>query len=287
MESDYSNFFEAAQGDLDDAKLLFEKKRFRNGIFLLQQADEKLGKGLLGNVGFVYDAKLLQKLKSVAIEKLPKSQFTMPILKLMDAMAQNAPKGIAEALRSYGHDFQNHLLSILTQIAPALDQQSVSIDLLKSLEPSLDLSNSVIRGGWNADQFPQRIDKAKAFFKDKAKFMNPPVQVIEEELRNARSSLKGVTLQSKASAEQIKVLESIFGSEITEKTLMNGNLFSDVLEYSSKLIVVAAFGFYLSPHYSLARYLDKKVDFKYNEDLALVKKHKEIISILRECMIPK
>jgi len=274
------HFFGLAESDLHDAEVLFKANSFRRGVNVLAEADEMVAKGLLCDIGFVYDQQDMAKIR----EGMAKSGIVPPagietIIRLMEETAKENKKKL---LLTYGHEWTTNFLSFLLQIAqPVADTATQS-----GFEGMFPLPSQTpwLASIWNFEGSKERVEKVREALRDRIRFRNPTVGEIEQVLFSDNKLLDSIGAYSTSDEATKALYEKMFGAPIPPSVTVTGKMLKEAIAKSMQLTVAGDLSVYLSCHFQLARYLDEPVEFAYDESLAVVKKRNDIAKLLRRCM---
>lgn len=273
-----------AQRDLRDAQLLFKKKRYPNAIFLLEQADEKAGKAVLLHMGLALSSNEIGRV--IQFLRSHPAHYTNPLIQLMTSL-QNVSKATEwQTIKNlYGHDWLRSFLKILSKIVEPVDAIGSKARLFESLESGFDSSNPAVKGIiWEEGNWKERVAKLQETFKDRSNYLNPTVKDLEGEISECIMVFNTLKPSGIDTEQLKKQFGEIIGSDFSEAHPLSESSISDIFADPLKLFVLGALGLYLCPHYSLTRYPDEDVDFEYDSDFALVRKNKDIISLIEQCI---
>ena len=212
-----------AEEDLEDASLLFSKKRFRNAIFLLQQADEKGGKGVLQEMGLIVDSQQIAKMKTV-VSKISNGKISKGILDLIETMQPDAPEKMQKALKLYGHDWQSHLVSLLGKWAPSLALAASDSGILAHFKKTIEIDDPRFGTDWKPEDFNERAENAKQFVKNAVSsqaFRNPTVDMLEQEIRDCYKVLDSPKKLKEALPGMKEAIESLVGKDFSFKDFLD------------------------------------------------------------------
>lgn len=275
------HFFRLADEALKDAETLFKSKSFRRGVNVLAEADEMIAKGLLCEVGFVYDQHDMTQVR----EGMAKAGIVPPsaievIIKQMEESAKDSKKKL---LLTYGHEWTTNFLNFLLQIVePVADTAKKS-----GLADMLPVPSQApwLKAIWGFEGSKDRVEKIRETLKDQTKFRNPPISDIELVLFSDNKLLDSLPTYL-IPEEAVKAMyQNMFAAPFPSSMKITSKMFQDSIGRTMGLIVAGDLSVCLSCHFQLARYLDEPIDFSYDRNLAVVAKYKEISRLLRRCMI--
>ncbi len=259
-----NEWFKKAQSDLQAAELLRKAKNYNNAVFHLQQADEKIAKGIL------YDLGLMSENKDIVVES---TIFYRALFK--DSKFQ-LPTAI-----DYSHDWHVTLANLLKRMVEVVKNSNylpINSDNFKVLE-ELNKEYKEI----NEQELRKKIFEAKAISNMqglvKTNDLTGAVKIdlsMKSEKKDIKIPSQNIDLSKLipgAIEESTKVKPNI---TITQKQVLNG-LSGDLLIKFFYLVALALIIEILYPHEQLSRYPSKEI---YDENNLLVINFSEIEDIL-------
>jgi hypothetical protein len=276
MREDPQEWFKTAIQDLEAAQILFLNKKYQQAIFYLQQANEKVSKGLLIRIGFLPEYK--------------ESEYEKELKKVI-GIYPSTP-------RIYGHAWHTNLLKVLEVLLNAVDSLTSSIMKIKFTDRKTVS---------NIQQFRKSIPSWRAKLNRARKVKpnpNPSLQEIEAVVKACNQMLNSsIAAQHRVIEKVGKIklpdknaviasVEKHFGMKLDQETFEKLNevvsrkpaeIVKNVVTLPETLIVLALLNTYLLPHEYISRYPEPKMDFVYNEEFSLVKMFNEISNLIRKC----
>jgi len=271
----YKDWFKFADDDLVAAKVLLGNKKYRQGVFQLQQSCEKISKGLLMRMGFLRISEEDEKVKEI------RKSIGLP---------SSTPKG-------YTHAWHLRMLEVLDGFTDEFDAIANVLLEIKLSERKTVQAISDFKG--NVPDYKERIKVAKRLKANP----NPSLQEFDAMLEDCNRLLDGsakAEQQVLRAARKIRLpkkklllrkLEKRLGVKIDEdemkkidKLYRNPVVYAEnIMVFSITLIVLAVLNTYLLPHEQLSRYPDTQIDFVYDESLAIIMRSNEVANLLRRC----
>jgi len=277
MEENPEEWFKTAAQDLEAARILRQGRKYRQGIFYLQQACEKVSKGLLIRTGF-----------------LPEYQETKNVRELRKAM------GIHPSTpRIYGHAWHRNLLRVLEVFIGSTD--SLTKRMMRMRFSEREIKRSIREFRKSIPDLENRLDRAKKVKTNP----NPSLREIDDVVKACSRLLDSADEAKQKAAEAMRkvkfpdrnlVIASIekhFGTKLDQETLKKVNkiydtdlseLVENVFAFAVALQVLAVLNVYLLPHEHITRYPDSDIGFAYDEEFPLVKRFNEISDLITKCL---
>lgn len=277
MPDNYNEWFKTAEDDLNVAQILFQNKKYPHAIFNLQQACEKISKGLLMRIGFLPAYEEPREIKEV---------------RKVVGVPPSTP-------REYGHAWHRKMLDVLETFICSFDNIAKSMEGIRLSEQNVMQNISQFRK--SVPDFKERIMRARKVKTNP----NPSLQEIDGVIKycnelldsslkaeaEARASVQKIKLPDKkvilrkiekrlkikVDKETLKKIDRIYGKNPVEYV-------TNLVIFSETLIILAILNVYLVPHEYISRYPDAKMDFAYDENLSIVVRFNELTSLLRRCL---
>ncbi|MDG6999590.1 MAG: HEPN domain-containing protein [Nitrososphaerota archaeon] len=285
-----SQFYTLASADITDARLLFKKKRYRNAIFLLQQADEKSGKGLLLETGMILDRKFIDELSKI-LESRPSgvlaSQEFKPFFK---TLADLTPASIEKALKSkYGHKWTIHLIHVLKKLAPQISNIPKIQELLSVSEPMFSdlkqiMSDKGLSNGFlDSSNFPEIVQRLDNRFLDSERLANPSIKDVDYLVTTYGEVLDAYPLGKEfpSATRGIQELVDVKLDPGRQRKLKKATM--NIMPNITRLLALGSLGLLLSPHYTISRYPDENRDFEYDANHAIITRWKQVTKLIERC----
>lgn len=278
MPHRYNKWYKISRDELGAAQILYEKSKYRQAVFNLQQAYEKASKGLLMRMGFL-----------PAYEEPVEIREARRIV----GVPPSSPK-------DYGHEWHRKMIEVLEDFIESFDKVAKGIIELK-LVGRKEIENISEFRKMIVPDFRRRIQRAK-----KVKINpNPSLQELDEVIRyynkHLDSALKAehrvravahrIRLPDKRSV--LKTIEKRLRVKIDKDTLMKidriyerdpVDLVTHNVTFSETLIVLAVLNTYLLPHEWISRYPDTKTDVVYDENFSIIRRFKQLSDLLERCL---
>ena len=142
--------------------------------------------------------------------------------------------------------------------------------ILAHFKKTIEIDDPRFGTDWKPEDFNKRAENAKQFVKNafsSQAFKNPTVDMLEQEIRDCYKVLDSPKKLKEALPGMKEAIESLIGKDLASKISPIQDTYFSVMSDSTRLIVLATFGLYLSPHYTQSRYLDENVSIQYDEKL--------------------
>jgi len=277
MEETPKEWFKTAAEDLEAARILYQGQKYQQAIFYLQQANEKVSKGLLIRIGF-----------------LPEYQETTKVRELRRAV------GVYPSTpRIYGHAWHRNLFRVLEGFIGSTDSLTRSMVRMKLGDKRIVRSIREFRK--SIPDLESRLNTAKKVKTNP----NPSLREIDGVVRTCNQLLDSSAEAEQKAAEAMKKIkfpdrnllvasiEKYFGTKLDQETLEKVNkiygmnpseLVKNVYALAVTLLVLAVLNTYLLPHEHISRYPDSNMDFAYDREFPLVKRFYEISDLIMKCL---
>jgi len=282
----HERWFGRADTDLRCADILFKNGQYACAIFHLQQADEKIAKGILNGFGFMAgDPTATQLFELIG----PRGE---KIFRDILEMNKYSPKG-------YGHSWHERMLDFMEVVVTWLSSWN---KYLQQEGSSREFTYDASRESRVLLDFRQKIDAARR--------IEPKLDISVQELDQVTSWCRGVLdpleeadnlslevskmVQLPPKGPIIAALEKQLGIKMDENTLKkidalySGPVISDLIAktmvLSEILIVLTILNIYLVSHEVYSRYPDPEVGLVYDENLPLVRRYDQVRALLLRCL---
>ena len=285
-----SQFYTLASADIADARLLFKKKRYRNAIFLLQQADEKSGKGLLLETVMILDRKFIDELNKIFVSTPSRALASQQFTPFFKTLADLTPASIEKALKNkYGHKWTTHLIHVLKKLAPQISHIPKIQELLSASKPMFSdleqiMSDTGLSNGFlDSRNFPAIVQRLDTQFPDSKRLANPPIEEVDNLVATYGKILDAYPLGKEfPSAERaIQELVDVKLAPDRQRKLKRATM--DIMPNITKLIALGSLGLLLSPHYTISRYPDENREFEYDANHALIARWRQVTKLIERC----
>jgi len=269
-----AKWLEFASDDLEVAEVLYSNKRYRSAIFHLQQASEKLAKGIL----------LLTNILPTYIE--PKDAR---LIRKMLGFPLSRP-------RAYGHRWLRNLLDDLEKSVNSFEQLATMLenlplnsdakenikkfkDLLPGFKEKAHAAESTEIKGVSLDAVKSTVDSCRKF-----------IDLIKPLTENIASSISP-KLHELRKSSFIRDIERHYGVRLDRrmktrlnKILMDEEILRVQIKHSILLIPLGTISIVLNPHEWSTRYPDAEQKIEYTEDNPISQYFAEIEEVLRKCL---
>jgi HEPN domain-containing protein len=280
IKSDYPEpqegprWLEFAHEDLETAKVLYNNKRYRPAIFHLQQASEKLAKGilLLTNILPSYieprDARYIRRILGFPMSR-PRAYGHGWLRKLMDDLKKsvNSFEQLAEVLEE------------LPLNSDAKQNIKKFKDLLPGFKEKAYAAEGAVIKGVSLAEVKSTVDSCRKF-----------IDLIKPLTENMTSSISP-KLQELRQSSFVRDIERHYGVRLDRrmktrlnKLLMDVELFRVQIKHSILIIPIGTLSIVLNPHEWSTRYPDVEQKIEYSEDNPVIQCFSEIEEVLRKCL---
>jgi hypothetical protein len=278
------HFFGLAERDLKDADLLMSTASYENALRLLAEANEMAGKGLLCQLGFVYDRAEITEIKKRILAAPVNPQTQPKLIELLDALDEILVKyhisTKRDLLRKYGHEWQRIFVQLLLVVSPNVEAILMAANMLAMMKRPQALADQPI---WHTGDFEERVEKVRNKMGDQAHFRNPPLSEVDQVIASSNALLDSLKSYQYTDDEAKQMFRVLLG-DVPQVQEVTASMVRTQSIGCIKLVVLGDLGVYLTSHHSLVRYQDEMTDFNYDENLAVVKRHKEISALLTRCV---
>jgi len=278
LSETYIDWLNAAEENLDAAKILFQYGKYRLAIFNLQQAGEIISKAIMMRVNLLITSE--------------ENELVKEIRKNMNIPAKSAV--------GYGHNWQYKLLDVADGFIDNLGD--LSGYLISSRIPERRITDDLSEFQNNIPDYKKRIKVArtiKADFNPKIEELNEAIlfchkrldisfkvarkfkdKSIKNKMPDKKHFIKNTekALEIRMDKDSLNIVDKVFSINIDEYA-------QRLTVFSQTLIILAIVNSYLLPHEQRSRYPQGQPSFPYNCQMPLVRRIDEFRGILNRCLM--